>query len=76
MSYLSNLCPMTARLKIRPKYNLIVSRANCFYFENSLMRLRLFSDIGHVMTKIDKEGICTSSRRKLKCACTLLGLKI
>ena len=35
------------------------------------MRLRLFSDIGHVMTKIDMEGICTSSRRKLKCACTL-----
>ena len=27
------------------------------------------------MTKIDWEGICTSSRRKLKRVCTLLGLK-
>ena len=37
------------------------------------MRVRLFSDIGHVMTKIDWEGmyICTSSRRKLKYACTV-----
>ena len=33
------------------------------------MRVRLFSDIGHVMTKIDWEGICTLSRLKLKCAC-------
>ena len=39
------------------------------------MRVRLFSDIGHVMTKIDWEGICTSSQRKLKHACTLLELK-
>ena len=39
------------------------------------MRVRLFSDIGHVMPKIDLEGICTSSRRKLKLACILFGLK-
>ena len=39
------------------------------------MRVRLFSDICHVMTKIDWEDICTSSRQKLKHACTLLGLK-
>ena len=39
------------------------------------MRVRLFSDIYHVMTKIDWEDICTSSRRKFKRACTLLGLK-
>ena len=37
------------------------------------MGLRLFSNIGHVITKIDVEGICTSSGRKLKRACTLLG---
>ena len=30
------------------------------------MHVRLISDIGHVMPKIDLEGICTSSRRKLK----------
>ena len=40
---------------------------------------QLCLDIGHIMPKIDWEGICTSSRRKLKhaCteACTLLGLK-
>ena len=35
------------------------------------MRVRLFLDIGHVMTKIDWEGKCTLSRR----ACTRLGLK-
>ena len=34
------------------------------------MRVRLFSDIAHVMTKIDWEGTCTSSH-----ACTLSGLK-
>ena len=34
------------------------------------MRVRLFSDIGHVMPKIDWEGTCTLSRRKLKGACT------
>ena len=39
--------------KTRPKYNLIVSWANFFYLENRLVRLRLFSDICHVMTKID-----------------------
>ena len=39
------------------------------------MRVRLFSDIGHVMPKIDWEGMCTLSRRKLKRACTLLELK-
>ena len=39
------------------------------------MRVRLFSDIGHVITKIDWEGICKTSRRKLKLACTLCGLK-
>ena len=43
------------------------------------MPVRLCLDIGHVMPKIDWEGICTSSQRKLKCACTqactLLGLK-
>ena len=33
------------------------------------MRVRLFSDIGHVMPKIDWGGICTSSRQKLKRAC-------
>ena len=37
------------------------------------MCVRLFSDIGHVMTKNDLEGICTSSRQKLKCTFTLLG---
>ena len=35
------------------------------------MHVRLFSDIGQVMTKIDWEGICTSSQRKLKRACTV-----
>ena len=39
------------------------------------MRVRLFSDNGHVMPKIDWEGMCTLSRRKLKCACALLGLE-
>ena len=39
----------------------------------TVVRVRLFSDVGIVMTKIDWEGICTSSRQKLKCACTLLG---
>ena len=29
----------------------------------------------HVVPHIDWEGICTSSRQKLKRACTLLGLK-
>ena len=42
---------MTAR-----KYNLIVSRAifyAAFYFRHwTVVRVRLFSDIGHVMTKI------------------------
>ena len=38
------------------------------------MPVRPFSDIGHVMPKIDWEGMCTFSRRKLKCACTLLEL--
>ena len=47
-----------------------------FYFRQlTVVRVRLFSDIGHVITKIDWEGICTSSGRKLKHACTLLGFK-
>ena len=33
------------------------------------MHVRLFSDIGHAMPKIDWEGMCSLSRRKLKCAC-------
>ena len=39
------------------------------------MHVRLFSDIGHVMTKIVWESICKSILRKLNCTCTLLGLK-
>ena len=41
------------------------------------MRVRLFSDIGHVMPKIDLEGMAhgTLSRRKFKHACILLELK-
>ena len=39
------------------------------------MRVGLFLDIGHVLPKIDWEGMCTLSRRKLKHACTLLELK-
>ena len=39
------------------------------------MCVKVFSDISHVMTKIYWEGTCTSSQRKLKRTCTLLGLK-
>ena len=54
MSYLSNLCPMTARFKEGQSIYIIVSRAiSFFYFENRLVCLRLYLDIGHVMTKID-----------------------
>ena len=40
------------------------------------MRVTLISDIGQVMPKIDWEGKCTLSRRKLKRAGALLELKI
>ena len=55
---------MTAPFKKRPKYNLIVSWAifwflkteAAFYFRHwTVVRVRLFSDIGHVMKKIDWE---------------------
>ena len=36
--------------------------------------VRLFSDIGHVIPKINWEVICISSRRKFKHAYSLLGL--
>ena len=40
------------------------------------VRVRLFWEIGHVMPKIDWEGICTSyTDKNYLRACTLLGLK-
>ena len=62
MSDLSNLLRSLSddcSFSIRPKYNLIVSRAifyAVFYFRHwTVVRVRLFSDFGHVMTKIDWE---------------------
>ena len=62
VSYLSNLS-VDCSFYIRPKYNLIVSQAifrflkrDAFYFRHwTVVHVRLFSDTGHVITKIDLE---------------------
>ena len=66
-----------------PKYNLIVSRAIFFaffkidaefYFRHWIVvRVRLFSDIGHVMTKIDWEE---ATKIKMRMYTVCWGLKI
>ena len=44
-------------------------------FIQALVRVRLFSDIGHSMPKKDREGIYTSSQRKLFTCMYTVGLK-
>ena len=59
-----------------PRFIFILKNKCSVLFRHwTVVRLRLFLDIGHVMPKIDWEGMCTLSRRKLKRACTLLELK-
>ena len=49
-------------LFLRPIF-IFVSKNRCsvLFKHWTVVRVRLFSDIGHVMPEIDWEGICTSS---------------